>query len=160
MNFAPDLTVTTSGLSAIKTGFDLVKSVGELLKNDKVDKAEINNQLLALQNHLLDARSALTDANYYIAKLEDELASKRRIEELEKLMVYDQSVYWKRTGNGDEVEPEPYCTVCWEKDRRLSHLRPGATRGVYSCQICGSTYATAEYNPHPHPRQARGSWQS
>jgi ribosomal protein L37AE/L43A len=158
MNFASDLTVTTSGLSAIKTGFDLVKSVAELLKEDKVDAMEISNQLLALQNHLLDARSALTDAKDYIAKLGNEIASKKQIEELEKLMVYDQSVYWKRTGNGDELEP--HCTVCWEEDRRLSHLRPSATKGIYSCQICRSTYATAEYSPHTSRPRPRGSWQS
>lgn len=72
-----------------------------------------------------------------------------KIEELEKLMVYDQSVYWRRTGNGNEREAEPYCTVCWEKDRRLSHLRPGATKGVYSCQIDRTTYQTAEYRTEP-----------
>ena len=94
---------------------------------------------------LLQARTALTEANDYIAKLESELATKADLGELEKLMVYDQTVYWKRTGNGDELERNPYCTVCWEKERRLSHLRPGATKGTYTCQIDNTSYRTNEY---------------
>lgn len=64
-------------------------------------------------------------------------------------MRYDQSVYWKRTGNGEEVEPNPYCTVCWEKERRLSHLQSGATKGTWHCQIDDTSYRTKDYNPLP-----------
>ena len=122
-------------LGAIKTGFELIKGVRELLKKDKVDPAEINNQLLQLQNLLIDARSALTDAGDYIAKVEAELSRKTQIEELEKLMVYDQSVYWKRTGNGNEREAEPYCTVCWERIegcRIFDQVRPRESTVVKS----------------------------
>ena len=98
-------------LGAVKTGFDLIKGVRELLKKDKVDAGEVNGQLVQLQDLLLDARHSLIDAQEYIEKLQAELASQNRIEELKKLIVYDQSVYWKRTGNGEEVEPNPYCTV-------------------------------------------------
>src|SRR3984893_5594286 len=120
MNFTSDLTSATSGLSAIKAGFELIKGVRELLKEDKIDAVEIGNQLLQLQQLLLDARSALTDAEDQNAELVKELANNERVKELEKLMMYDQSVYWKLTGNGNEREAEPYCTVCWEEDRRLS----------------------------------------
>ena len=136
-------------LGAVKTGFDLIKSVRELLKKDKVDANEVTSQLIKLQDLLLDARSALADAGDYVAKIEAELAITKRIEELEKLMVYDQSVYWKFTGDGSEREPDPYCPVCWDRDRRLSHLTPGATKGTYSCQIDETVYTTAEYRPGP-----------
>ena|SRR5579872_3133292 len=149
MNLLPDVTVATSGLSSIKTGFELIKGVRELLNKDKIDKAEFNNQLLVLLNLLLDARSALTDAEDQITLLVKQLENAERVKEVEKSMVFDQSVYWKLTGNGSEREPEPYCPVCWERDSRLSHLSPGATRGVYSCQIDNTSYETAEYNPKP-----------
>ena len=136
-------------LGAVKTGFDLIKGVIELLKKDKVDRAAVSSQLAQLQELLLDARSAASEAQDYIDQLEADVASRNRTNELEKLMVYDQSVYWKRSGNGDGVEPDPYCTVCWEKERRLSHLQPGATKGTYSCQIDDTSYQTDEYDPKP-----------
>lgn len=138
-------------LGAVKTGFDLIKGVRELLKKDKVNPSEVGSQLLELQELLLQARTALTEANDYIAKLEGNLAAQADLRELEKLMVYDQTVYWKRTGTGAELERGPYCTVCWEKDRRLSHLRPGATKGTYICQIDRTSYQTNEYRSSPTP---------
>ena len=135
------------GLGAVKAGFDLVKGVRELLKKEKVDVTEVNGKLVQLQNSLLDARSALIEAQSYIETLEEERDQRQRIEELERLMVFRESVYRKRTGNGNDVEPDPYCPACWEgKERRLSHLTPGATNGTYSCQIDDTSYRTDEYD--------------
>jgi len=142
-------------LGAVKTGFDLIKGVRELLKKDKVNPAEVSSRLLDLQELLLEARSALTDADDYIAKLVAERANTERLEEIEKLLVFGQSVYWMRTGNGDQVEPDPYCTVCWEKDRRLSHLRPAATKGIYTCQIDDTNYRTNDYDTTPYQNLQR-----
>jgi hypothetical protein len=92
------------------------------------------------------------DAGEHIAELEAEPATRDKAEDLEKLMFYDQSVYWRRSGSGNEVEREPYCPVCWEQRRRLSHLTPGATKGTYGtygCQVNGTSYITAEYQPGP-----------
>jgi hypothetical protein len=106
--------------------------------------------LVQLQDLLLEARSAVIDAQGYIEELEAERDSRSGIKELEKLMIYGQSVFWKRTGNGNEVEPDPYCTVCWEKARRLSHLRPGATKGTYTGQIDDTNYQTKDYDATPY----------
>lgn len=65
-------------LAAIKTGFELIKGARELLKKEKVDPVEINNQLLQLQALLIDARSALADAGDYVARVEAELSRKRQ----------------------------------------------------------------------------------
>lgn len=142
MSFVP----IDGALGAVKSGFDLIKGVRELLKKDKVNPTEVSSQLLELQELLLQAKSSLVDASEYIAKLEGDLAAQLQIDKLEKMMFYDQTVYWKRTGNLNEVEPDPYCTICWEKSRRLSHLRPGATKGIYTCQIDRTTYQTDAYS--------------
>jgi hypothetical protein len=145
MSFVP----IEGALGAVKAGFDLIKGVRELLKKDKVNPAEVSSQLLELQELLLQARASLVEANEYIGKLEGDLAAKLQVEELEKLMLYDQTVYWRRIGSADEVEPNPYCTVCWEKNRVLSHLRPGATNGTYRCQIDGASYYINSYSDSP-----------
>lgn len=131
------------GLSATKAGFDLLKGALEMLKREQVDRQEVAAQLLELQGLLIDTRRALVDAEEENRALSAELAENSRVAELEALMVYNKSVYWKKIGNG-AVEGEPYCTVCWERDKRLSHLRPGATRGTYRCQACQSAYTTNE----------------
>jgi hypothetical protein len=95
MSFVP----IEGALGAVKTGFDLIKGVRELLKKDKVNPTEVSSQLLELQELLLQAKSSLVDASEYIAKLEGDLAAQLQIDELEKLMFYDQTVYWKRTEN-------------------------------------------------------------
>jgi hypothetical protein len=147
MSFAP----IEGALGAVKAGLDLIKDVRELLKKDKVNPTEVNSQLLELQELLLQARSSLVEASDYITKLEGDLSAKLQVEELKKSMFYDQTVYWKRTGDAEGAEPDPYCTVCWEKDRVLSHLRPGATKGTYTCQIDGTSYYTDSYNDNHMP---------
>jgi hypothetical protein len=153
MSFVP----IEGALGAVKTGFELIKGVRELLKKDKVNPAEVSSQLLDLQELLLETRTSLVEANIHIAKLETDLAAKVRLDELEKLLVYDQTVYWKTTGNAGEVEPDPYCTGCWERGRKLSHLRPGATKGTHTRQIDGTSYQTDAYHSSPITPRTRTS---
>jgi hypothetical protein len=134
-----------AGISATKTGFELVKGVVEKLKRPDVDAGEVSARLLELQGLMLEAREALSAAHDEIAQLKKAIAAFDQTAALEKLMVYDQSVYWKRGSDSADLERHPYCTTCWDKERRLSHLKPGATRGTWTCQIDRSTYQTEEY---------------
>src|SRR5262249_17469448 len=109
------------GISAVKTGFGLVKGAVELLKRPDVDAHEVSARLLELQGLMLEAREALSDAHDEIERLKKVIAGHDKTAEVEKLLVYDQSVYWKRTGLNGELEAGPYCTTCWERDKILSH---------------------------------------
>src|SRR5688572_2536591 len=51
-----------TGLTATKTGLDLIKGVRELLKPEKVDRTQIQDRLGELQEALYQAREALGDA--------------------------------------------------------------------------------------------------
>jgi hypothetical protein len=48
------VTIAT-GISATKTGFELIKSVRELVKRPEIDAADISARLLELQELMLDA---------------------------------------------------------------------------------------------------------
>ena len=55
-------------------------------------------------------------------------------------MVYEESVYWKKSNGTREG---PYCPVCYDDKQKAIHLNPGATRGT----AAGST--------GPAPRRPR-----
>ena len=55
------MTIAT-GISATKTGFELIRSVRELVRRPEVDGAEVAARLLELQDLMLDARNALSEA--------------------------------------------------------------------------------------------------
>ena len=67
-------TSNSGGISAVKTGFDLTKSVVELLKRPQVDAHDISARLLELQDLMLNAREALSTAQDEIERLKRELA--------------------------------------------------------------------------------------
>src|SRR5688500_14637096 len=100
------------GISAAKTGIELTRIVRDLLKRDKIDRAEMEGRISEIQCRLADAREALNDALEENRALKDQLAENSRIAELEQLMVFEQSVRWKRISlTSDEVEPDPYCPL-------------------------------------------------
>lgn len=102
------------GLSAVKTSFDLIRSLRELLTKPEVNPDEVQARLLEIQALLIDAQKGLADA-------EDENRLLRgRIEELErsadfgKDFTFEEGVYWYRD--------YPYCPNCWDRDRKATRL--------------------------------------
>lgn len=99
-----------AGLSATKTGFDLIKSVRELVKRQDIDASEISARLLELQDLMLDARTALSQAQEEKAQLEARIADLTRMADFGKDFKMEEGVYWR---NG-----VPYCPICWDVDRK------------------------------------------
>jgi hypothetical protein len=113
-----------AGLSATKTGFDLIKSVRELVKRADIDAAEVSARLLELQELMLDARTALSEAQEEKAKLEIRIAELTRMSDLGKDFKMEEGVYW-RAG-------VPYCPICWDVDRKTVRLGgPSAGAGFH-----------------------------
>ncbi|MGA7791403.1 MAG: toll/interleukin-1 receptor domain-containing protein [Candidatus Acidiferrales bacterium] len=54
-------------------------------------------------------------------------------------MSYEESVYWKHQNGQREG---PYCTVCYDNEHKKIHLSAGATKGTYSCGVCGNSFYT------------------
>ena len=126
-------------LKAGKYGFDLVKGIRETLRRDDVDPREISNRLMEIQELLLEMQSALGDAQEENRRLKAQLAEDDLLAKLSDQLAFQESVYWKKREDAS-LEPEPYCPKCWEKDQKLIHLNPGATRGFYACGIDNTSY--------------------
>jgi len=103
-----------TGISATKTGFDLIKSVRELVRRPDIDAADISARLLELQDLMLDARNALSEAQDDKVALEARIADLMRMADFGKDFMASHGVYWKDT--------YPYCPVCWDVERKPVRL--------------------------------------
>jgi hypothetical protein len=117
------------GLSATKTGFDLIRSIREILKRQEVEPAEISARLLELQELMLDARTALADAQEENSKLQARIDELSRMADFGKDFKAAHGVYW--------YEKFPYCPTCWDVDRRPVRLAgPKGTGEQYNQWTC------------------------
>ena len=103
-----------AGLSAVKAVFDVSKSISELLKQPKVDAAEVVKQLNLVLQYAADAQRSLYEAEKAIAELERRLEDRARTEEMGKGFTSEVGVYW--------LDNFPYCPVCWDADRKPVRL--------------------------------------
>jgi len=146
MNFAPDLTTATGGLSAIKTGFELIKGVRELLKKEKVDAGEISNQLLELQQLLLDAQRSLGDTAEENRQLKSALSQEEGLRVLEADMeIVPDGSYFVRRSEREKNIFIPYCPVCWGHERKTVPLVVQDRHGYFECAIHKARFRTDAY---------------
>ncbi|MGA7238904.1 MAG: hypothetical protein WBY44_24695 [Bryobacteraceae bacterium] len=140
------------GISATKTGFDLIKGVRDLVKGPDVNAAEVSARLLELQELMLDARSALNEAEDEKKHLEARIAELTRKADFGAEFKFEHGVYWR--------DCYPYCPVCWDVRRdpvRLSgpvwrdgvHVAGG--KCPYTCPIDKSDFALPRNLPQPMP---------
>jgi hypothetical protein len=117
-----------AGLSATKTGFDLIKSVRELVKRPDIDASEVSARLLELQELMLDARTALSEAQEEKVKLEARITELSRMADFGKDFTMEEGVYWR--------ESVPYCPICWDVDRKSVRLAgPSKNTGGFHGQL-------------------------
>jgi hypothetical protein len=122
-----------AGISATKTGFDLIKSLRELVKRPKVDAAEVSARLLELQELMLDARNALSEAQDEKVALENRIAELTSMADIGKDFKSSDGVYWR--------EKFPYCPTCWDVDRKPVRLagpvfrQNTGHRDVWTCPL-------------------------
>ena len=135
----------TGGLSATKTGFDLIKSAVELLKRENVDVHEVQARLIELQGLMLEARSALVDAE------EENRSLKREIEERVNQNRLAEDMDFRMDGGFYVRKSEamkgviPYCPVCWKKDGKDIPLEKLSNPGLFKCRIHAASFQTAQY---------------
>jgi hypothetical protein len=125
-----------AGLSATKTGFELIKGIRDLLKGQKVDAGEISARMLELQELMLDARTALTEAQDENVKLEARNADLTRMALFGKDFKSAHGVYW--------YQDFPYCPICWDVDRkpvRLAGPVPNERYHMWTCPFHKPPYA-------------------
>jgi hypothetical protein len=157
MGFTPDLTMATSGLSAIKTGFDLVRGLVDLLKQPEIDRSAIQSKLLELQQLILDAQRALGET----AEQNRHLTVALSQEERRKLLEADMEIapdgnFYVRRSERDKNAFVPYCPVCWGHEGKTVPLVPRDHRGFFECAIHKARYYTEAYRRTRQAEETRG----
>jgi len=121
-----------TGLAAAKSRVEVVRTVATLLKQSgEIDRLEIANRLYLVSDLLLDARTALIDAQEEQQKLRKQMAELNHSLDFGKSLEPGHGIYYR--------DGFPYCPVCWEADVKPVRLSGGFRDDEdcsYQCWTC------------------------
>jgi hypothetical protein len=134
-----------AGISAAKTGFDLIKSLRDVIGRPDINPGDVQARLLELQSLMLDAQRALGDAEEENRNLRAQLAAKEIIKEIEADLEFaPDGRFWIRRSEKDTALI-PYCPVCWGKEKQLVVMGAFQHPGMYKCSVHDGLYTTKVY---------------
>lgn len=141
------VTYIAGALSAVKSGFDIAKSIREQVKRPDIDANEVSSQLLLLQQVMLDTQKALNDAQEEIQELKNQLAQKDAVATIDEDLEYvSDGGFYVRKSESATGKRIPYCPICWGENKKLVPLNPSGGNGYYKCGIHTSGgFETTEY---------------
>jgi len=140
------------GISAVKTGFQLAKSIGELARKGEIDGNEVATRLIALQSYMLDSQSALNEAWEEQRKMAEQITALEAKLNFQATMKFEEPLCWQ---DGDQT---PYCPSCWETKRDAIHVVmhwSNRERTRWDCPTCKNSYLV-EHGPGRRPAQREG----
>ena len=92
----------------------------------KADNIELVQTLIGAQKEMLD----LVDEN---RRLRDRIRELETPEDISRRLRFDGKRYWL---DRDGKEDGPYCSICFDHDRKLIRLTNGEMVGVFWCGVC------------------------
>jgi hypothetical protein len=153
-----------TGMSGLKTGIELLRSLREALKSGQMKPDEVAGRIGEIYDYIVDSKDALVDAKDEIQTLRDEIRQqKEQVRELERKIaeehtfVFLHGAYWVQFTKPTHHTAEegipvcsmhyegPYCPTCKDADSksvRLRDLGRGAAAGEsqYYCDIHKITF--------------------
>jgi hypothetical protein len=129
-----------SGLSALKTSTDLLRSLREKLKSGEVKGEEVIGRIGEIYDYIVESKDALVEAKDEIHDLKEKLrtseAKLRASDEFDtfknSLTYNEQFGIWKRDVSGIT---EAYCSDCLNEGKSIGLTRKQS--GTYACQYHG-----------------------
>ncbi len=122
--------------ATFKAAQGVVKEIGALATRAR--NKDVNEKVIDLQQHVLTLQTQFLELVNENNELKRRDSERERIAQIEKEVEYRESVYWR----GNEG---PFCPKCWDDERKLIHLNPGATKGTYGCGVCKEGYWTSKF---------------
>ncbi|WET75505.1 hypothetical protein [Rhizobium croatiense] len=149
---------TIAGLGAVKTAFEIAKTVKDM--DNSVDR---NLAVINLQNEILSAQAAQAALVNRIGDLEKDLArfetweSEKKRYELEQLPP-GIFAYRVKAGMENGEPPHKICANCYNKNNKslLHNLGSGNGLTQWKCYSCGFAEHSGHFNP-PNVNRS-GSW--
>lgn len=112
--------------------FDELKSIGKVLQ--EAGKIEQYQQILEAQQKLLEMQKKITE-------LESENKSLQEEFEIKDTLVSEGNVYWIQK---DGIKEGPFCTCCWDSERKLLRLHKSQVSDRVSCPKCNTVAKAGE----------------
>ncbi|MBI1956063.1 MAG: hypothetical protein HYS38_06675 [Acidobacteria bacterium] len=137
------------GLAALRTGFDVAKHIGEIVKGEEVDRNAVANELLLLKSLMLDSQEALNTAVEEHRQLKNQIEEQNRLAEIAADMEYvEDGGFFIRKSEKAAGKAIAYCPLCWKAAKADVPLNPQGGRGHFTCKIHNSSHETAAYREY------------
>jgi hypothetical protein len=134
------------GIIATKGAIEVSKIALDLLRRPSIDAHEVRDKLIELQDLILSAQRALSEAEEDNRALRRELDDRKALETLTADMEFvDDGGYWVRKSEVAQGRTIPYCNVCWASSKAVPLGKVGGHNDAYCCQIDRSSYYTKAY---------------
>jgi Zn finger protein HypA/HybF involved in hydrogenase expression len=104
--------------------FDDLKSVANTLREaDKIPQYQ----------QILDALEKLIEMQNKIFILETENKDLKESLKIQKSLTFENNAYWI---NLDGKKDGPYCSCCWDDDKKTIRMQPCGSPAYYNCPKC------------------------
>jgi hypothetical protein len=131
-----EVTIFTTGLSATKTAYELVKALRQGLAKPEVNTLDINDALMQLQGLVMDAQKALGDAEDENRRLRRDLDKAQHPTTIEADLVWEtDGGFWVRKSEREKGINIPYCPTCWGTTSKLVPMSSTGLPGAVKCSI-------------------------
>ena len=142
------------GITAAKSALEVSKLLMGLLNRPKLDVNDIRAKLSEMLIHVVNAQTALAEAQVEVSELRHQLDDREAMKALEAdLEVAEDGGFLYRKSEWAKGVLKPHCPLCWGDQRKLVGLVPLAA-GHYSCAIHDVTYKTQAFRAAELRRQA------
>jgi hypothetical protein len=144
-----------AGLAAIKNGFQIAKSITELVKQPELDRSDLCDRVLLLQHLMLESQEALNSAQEEDRRLKEQIVANDRTREIEQDLDIQEDGHFYVRKSEKEKGFIPYCQACWGTEHKLVALIGTGKPGAFICPIHKVTHYTKAYEDYVN-RQREG----
>ncbi len=104
--------------------FDVLKTTAFVLK--EANKIEEYQKILDVLEQLLEMQKRISDLETENKELKEKL-------KIQESLVFENNAYWiKKDGKKDG----PYCSCCWDDDKKTIRMQPCGNKAFSSCPRC------------------------
>lgn len=96
-----------------------------------------------LYQKILEIQALALDLQYDNSKLIEEIKKLKRDEEIDSKLIFKNNSYYMKD---NEKEDGPFCSMCWDKDRKLVRMHKDDSYPYYRwiCPVDNSSFTTRE----------------
>jgi polyhydroxyalkanoate synthesis regulator phasin len=135
------------GIAAAKAAIEVSKIISDLVNRPNINAEEVRSRVHQMLIHVVNAQTALAEANVEISELRHRLDDREALRTLNAdLEVVSDGDYYIRKSERDIGKPVPYWPACWGATGKLLPLVSLPTRGVLHCPIHKVLHYTKTYH--------------